>query len=417
MLGPVEADVDGRPVALGGHQQRAVLAMLVAAGGQVVPVDRLVDQLWGDEAPPHPLASLQSYVSRLRRLLEPDRPPRAAARVLVSEGAGYALRLDPESVDAWRAERALRRIQEMRPQGLSRAGAESALRLLQRTGTAWRGTPYEQFAGEAWTLPVAARLAEARVVLQQRIVVCLLVLGRLGEAVPAARALAESEPLRGQPWRLWAVALWAAQRSAEALDVLRRHRRHLADELGLEPEPALADLERAILEQRHERLAEELRFGLPHRDDHDQLQDQDRFPVRAEQLPRSPAALTARYPDGQLYVDLRGYGPRDVPATPGEVLLGFLGALGVPDHRIPPGEPERTALFRRVLAGRRMLLVLDNARDAAQVLPLLPGADGCAVVVTSRTGLGGLLADEPDGPDADHERCCCGRHGAQIPYR
>ncbi|BCY12771.1 BTAD domain-containing putative transcriptional regulator [Actinoplanes sp. L3-i22] len=437
VLGPVEADVDGTPVPLGGYQQQAVLAMLVAAGGQVVPVDRIVDQLWGDTPPPRPLASLQAYVSRLRRLLEPDRPPRAEARVLVSEGAGYALRLDPESVDAWRVEGILQRVQDLRPQGLSRAGAESALTLLRTAGAIWRGTPFEQFTDEPWARAAVARLAEARVVLEQRIVVCLLVLGRLGEAVPAARALAESEPLRGQAWRLWAVALWAAERSAEALDVLRRHRRHLAEELGLEPEPALAGLERAILEQCHERLATELRFGLP-------AEDQDPFPVRPAQLPRSPATFAARepelaelarhadapdgaplvvisgvggvgkttlavrwahqvadrFPDGQLYADLRGYGPEDAPAAPGDVLLGFLGALGVPDHRIPPGVADRTALFRSVLAGRRMLLILDNARDAGQVRPLLPGAAGCAVVVTSRNRLGALLVS--DGAPAVH---------------
>ncbi|WP_436529593.1 AfsR/SARP family transcriptional regulator [Actinoplanes sp. HUAS TT8] len=458
VLGPVEAFDGDRPIALGGHQQQAVLAMLVAAEGQVVPVDRLVDQLWGDNPPPRPLASLQAYVSRLRRLLEPDRPPRAAARVLVSEGAGYALRLDPRSVDAWRAERILRQIQDMRPQGLSRAGAESALRLLREADAVWRGTPYEQFADEQWVRPVTARLAEARIVLSQRIVVCLLVLGRLGEAVPSAQALAESDPLRGQAWRLWAVALWAAQRSAEALDVLRRHRRHLADELGLEPEPALAGLERAILEQCHERLAEELRFGLPET-------DQDHFPVRPAQLPRSPATFAAReaelaelgrhaaapdgtplvvisgvggvgkttlavrwahqvadrYPDGQLYADLRGYGPEDAPVPPGDVLLGFLGALGVPDHQIPPGEPDRTALFRSVLAGRRMLLVLDNARDAGQVRPLLPGADGCVVVVTSRHRLGGLVVEDGalavplDGFSDDEARAYLSRRlGAEL---
>ncbi|GAA2684184.1 AfsR/SARP family transcriptional regulator [Actinoplanes palleronii] len=433
VLGPVEVLVRGDVVPLGGHQQQAVLAMLVAAGGEVVTVDRIVDQLWGETPPPRPLVSLQAYVSRLRRLLEPDRLPRAAAVVLVSEGSGYALRLPAGAVDAWEFERLLQQVQEMRTLGLSPANAEAALTLLRRATALWHGDPYEQFADEPWAGPVITRLAESRLIAGQRIAASLLVLGRFGEAVPATRALAEAEPLRGLAWRLWAVALWAAHRSAEALDVLRRHRRHLADELGLEPEPALADLEQAILEQRHEVLAAELRFGLP---------ADDPFPVRPAQLPRSPATFAAResemaeldrhtadpdgtpltvisgvggvgkttlavrwahqaagrYPDGQLYADLRGYGPEDTPLAPGDVLLGFLGALGVADHRVPPGETERTTLFRSVLAGRRMLLVLDNARDAEQVRPLLPGAAGCAVVVTSRHRLGGLLVTDGARP-------------------
>ncbi|MEV6342669.1 BTAD domain-containing putative transcriptional regulator [Actinoplanes sp. NPDC051851] len=452
VLGTIDARIDGRPVVLGGYQQQAVLAMLVAARGRVVPVDRIIDQLWEDAAPERPQASLQVYISRLRRLLEPDRPPRTPPTVLVSEASGYALRLPDDAVDSWAFEQDLRRVQEMRPLGLSPASAEKALTLLRGAMDRWHGRPYEQFADEPWAQASITRLAEAYRVAQERILVCHMVLGRHGEAVLVAQALTEAEPFRGQAWRLLAIALWANHRSAEALDALRRHRRYLADELGLEPEPALAELERGILEQRGEVLEEALTFGLERKPAPAAATGE--FPVRPAQLPRSPGTFSARetalaeltrhtgdpegaplvvvsgvggvgkttlavrwahqaadrFPDGQLYAELRGYGPEDAPAAPGDVLHGFLTALGVPDHRVPTGDAERTALFRSALAGRRMLLVLDNARDAEQVRPLLPGAAGCAVVVTSRGRLSGLEVSDGartvhlDGFDAEEAR-------------
>ncbi|WP_052720331.1 AfsR/SARP family transcriptional regulator [Actinoplanes rectilineatus] len=466
VLGPVTVRVGGVPVLVGGRRQQAVLAMLVAARGRVVPVDRIVDQLWAGDPPPRAVVSLQAYVSRWRRLLEPRRAPRAAAEVLVSEAGGYALRLDDAAVDAWRFEQDLRRVEEMRPQGLSPAAAETALGILYTAMRRWRGRAYEAFADEPWAQPAIARLAESRRVGQERIIVSLLVAGRPGEAVPAAQALATAEPLRGQAWRLLAVALWAGHRSADALDALRRHRRHLADELGLEPEPALADLERAVLEQRTGELAEELTFGVGPAVTVAAPPGGAAGPVGGvaappggaavpggaaagpsgtgtstagnHRLPRVPAGFAARedelgelsrhvegadsggltvisgiggvgkttlavrwahqaagrFPDGILYADLRGHGPEEAPAAPADVLLGFLSALGVPDHRVPPGESDRVSLFRSVLAGRRMLLLLDNARDADQVRPLFPGTPGCAVVVTSRSRLTGLVVSD-----------------------
>ncbi|WP_083448938.1 AfsR/SARP family transcriptional regulator [Actinoplanes rectilineatus] len=406
VLGPVEVLVGGTPVPLGGRRQQAVLALLVAARGRVISVDRLVDQLWDGAPPSRPLASLQAYVSRLRRTLEPRRAPRAAPQVLVSESAGYALRLPVEAVDAWLFER---RLHEAGP----------SLETLRETLELWRGGPFEQFADEAWARPSIERLTETRRAAQERVVAALLALRRNGEAVQAARQLTDEEPLRGPAWRLLALALWAGHRSAEALDALRQHRRRLAEELGLEPEPALAALEQAILDQRGDVLERESRGATAG------------GTVRPAQLPRSPAGFAARdaeldaltrhtggltvitgaggvgkttlavrwahqvaprFPDGQLYADLRGYGPQDAPTAPGDVLLGFLAALGVPAHRVPPGESGRAVLFRSLVAGRRMLIVLDNARDDEQVRPLLPGTPGSAVVVTSRDRLGALTA-------------------------
>jgi DNA-binding SARP family transcriptional activator len=415
VLGPLEVLVGGRPVALGGHQQQAVLAMLVAARGRVVPVERIVAQVWAGDPPPRPLASLQAYVSRLRRALEPDRAPRTPARILVSDGNGYALRLPEDAVDAWGFARDVDGAPD------APEDAEEAAVLLRQALSRWRGAPFAQFADEPWARAEVTRLTGVHRLARERQILANLRLGHLGEAVPAAQELAELEPLRGRSWWLYALALWAGQRSAEALDALRRHRRLVVAELGLSPDPSIAELERAILEQRQSVLHEVLgvvpadRAVLPA-----QLpRALPGFAARAAELAelsrhtdgllvitgtggvgktalaiRWAHQVAARYPDGRLYADLRGFGPEGSPVTPGEVLAGFLTALGVPDQRIPPGAAERTALLRSVLAGRRVLLVLDNAHDAEQVRPLLPGSGGCAVVVTSRNRMSGLVVSD-----------------------
>lgn len=406
MLGPVEVLAGGITVT-GSDRQQAVLAMLVVARGHVVPADRLADQLWNGAPPPSAKVALQAYVSRLRRLLEPDRPPRAAPSVLVSEAAGYALRLSADAVDAWEFERELTRAPDLPPR--------TALTTLHQGLARWRGSPYEQFADEPWARGEINRLAELRRTAQERAVEAMLRVGRTADAVPAATALAEAEPLRGEAYRLLALSLWAAHRTSDALDVLKRHRLRMADDLGLDPEPVLSDLERAIREQRLDVLAEATEepgvkpAQLPRATTifegrRAELKALDESTLSVISGPGGVGKTTLalwwahraaeRYEDGQLYADLRGFGPEDAPADPGDVLFSFLLALGVPDHRVPPGRTERVALFRSVLAGRRMLLVLDNARDADQVRPLLPGTPGCAVVVTGRGALSGLVVAE-----------------------
>ncbi|SFF31331.1 DNA-binding transcriptional activator of the SARP family [Actinoplanes philippinensis] len=419
MLGPLRALVDGAPVALGGPRQRAVLAMLVAANGRTVPVDRIVDELWGDSPPSSALATLHAYISRLRKLLEPRRAPRAAGTVLVSDPVGYSLSLPVEAVDAWCLERAVHSVQEQARE----LTAEQALAILRAALDRWAGEPYAGFGTAPWAQAEATRLREARLAGRERSIACLLKLGRAEAAIAAAGELAAEHPLRGLSWWLYALGLWAADRDAEALTVLNRHRALLAEELGLDPEPALAELEQAIRLRRGEVRERLLDVGAEHAP--------DEFTVRPAQLPRTAATFAAReaelavltgrgapltvitgpggigkttlavrwahqvadrHPDGQLYADLRGFGPEETAAEPADVLAGFLVALGVPGRRIPPGEAERSALFRGLLDGRRMLLVLDNAQTAEQVRPLLPGAPGCTVVVTSRNRLAELGA-------------------------
>lgn len=411
VLGPLAALVGGRAVPLGGHQQQAVLAMLVAARGRVVPVERIVAQVWAGDPPPRPLATLQAYISRLRRVLEPDRAPRTPARILVSADHGYALRLPEDAVDAWGFARAVDGVPE-RPEDTEEAAA-----VLREALARWRGAPFAQFADELWARAEITRLTAVHRTAREREILVRLRLGHVGDAVLAARELAEPDPLNGRAWWLYAVSLWAAHRSAEALDALRRHRRLLTADLGLSPDPSIAELEQAILEQRQAVLHDLLgaapagRTTLPaalpgfagrsaelavlsrHTDGLLVITGTGGVGKTALAI-RWAHQVAARYPDGRLHADLRGFGPDGSPASPGEVLGGFLTALGVPDQRIPPGEAERTALLRSVLAGRRVLLVLDNARDAEQVRPLLPGAAGCTVVVTSRNRMSGLLVSD-----------------------
>ncbi|MEV4137877.1 BTAD domain-containing putative transcriptional regulator [Dactylosporangium sp. NPDC049742] len=249
VLGPFTVDVGGGAADLGGPRQRAVLALLLSAGGDVVSVDRMIDDLWRGEAPPRAIASLQAYVSNLRRVLEPARERRAPARLLISAPPGYAIRVPPDAVDAWRFEALLAEARAAHTAEPGRA------RLLLRAGLElWQGGAYAEFAEEPWAQPEAARLEELRLVARELLLDVALRTGGAAEAVPEAELLTRQAPLREEGWRLLALALWSTGRQADALAALRRARAVLADELGLDPGPALVELESAILGQRVEIL-------------------------------------------------------------------------------------------------------------------------------------------------------------------
>ncbi|MEV3987063.1 BTAD domain-containing putative transcriptional regulator [Nonomuraea sp. NPDC049758] len=247
VLGALAAEVGGEPVPLGGPRQRGVLALLVAARGQVVPVDRMIEDLWGGEPPARALLSLQAYVSNLRRLLEPGRPPRSPARLLVSAAPGYALRLPSEAVDAWRFEGLLGRARADSDVGAARARLGEALGL-------WQGPAFAEVADEPWAAAETARLNELRSVAAELHVAAGLRVGDPAVVVAEAERLTREEPLREEGWRLHALALWSSGRQADALATLRRARGILAEELGLDPGPELVALEEAILTQRMEVL-------------------------------------------------------------------------------------------------------------------------------------------------------------------
>ncbi|MQY03433.1 AfsR/SARP family transcriptional regulator [Actinomadura macrotermitis] len=235
VLGPVAAwDGSGEAVALRGPRHRAVLARLIIARGRVVPVAHLAEDLW-EVPPPGAVGALRTFVAALRRALEPDRPPRTPARLLVTEGPGYALRTD--AVDAWEFERAV---------AASLPPREMAARLEEALGL-WRGPAYAEFADEPWARAECARLAELRLRAVERLAEARLDLGRAAEAVPDLDAHAAAHPWREDAWQLLALALYRSGRQADALAVLRRARTLLAEQLGLDPGPELRRLEADIL--------------------------------------------------------------------------------------------------------------------------------------------------------------------------
>lgn len=236
VLGPLTAADTRGPVDLKGPRHRAVLARLLIARGRVVPVGQLVADLW--VSPPEgAVGAVQTFVSALRKALEPDRPPRTPARVLVTSGPGYALRAD--SVDAWDFEAA---VTSVGPPAEVLARVDAALAL-------WRGPAYAEFADEPWARGEVARLDELRSLAFERRASALLDLGRAAAAVPDLEAHVEDHPWREDAWRLLALARYSAGRQGDALDTLRRARTVLADELGVDPGPDLRQLEADILAQ------------------------------------------------------------------------------------------------------------------------------------------------------------------------
>ncbi|MCF2530963.1 BTAD domain-containing putative transcriptional regulator [Yinghuangia soli] len=264
VLGSLIAERNGEAVPLGGRRQRSVLALLVAHRGQVVSVDRMIDDLWQGAPPAQAVTSLQAYVSNLRRLLEPGRAPRTPAKLLVSAPPGYALRLPDDAVDAWRFEHLLHDART----ALAADGAgaaESARAALTEALGLWRGPAYAESADESWAVPEAARLGELRLVARELRTAAELRCTDPAAAVPEAELLTREAPLREEGWRLHALALWAAGRQADALGTLRRARAVLAAEVGLDPGPALTALEAAILAQDTALLQEATRAGTNRR--------------------------------------------------------------------------------------------------------------------------------------------------------
>ncbi|WP_051752523.1 BTAD domain-containing putative transcriptional regulator [Streptosporangium amethystogenes] len=244
VLGPLEASDEHGPLPLKGPRHRAVLARLLIARGGVVPVGRLVDDLW-ERPPDGAVGVIQTFVSALRRALEPDRPPRQPARLLVTASPGYALRAERRSVDAWRFEAAAGAAGSLLAAG--RAG--EALAGLEETLALWRGPAYAEFAEEPWARGEITRLDGLRLLAVERRAEALLELGRAAEAVPDLEAHAAGHSLREDAWRLLALSLYRSGRQGDALAVLRRAREVLVGELGVDPGPGLRGLEADILAQ------------------------------------------------------------------------------------------------------------------------------------------------------------------------
>ncbi|MCC5578827.1 winged helix-turn-helix domain-containing protein, partial [Microtetraspora sp. AC03309] len=240
VLGPLEVyDGDGRPVEVGGPRQRAVLARLLVAGGQLVAVDTLIDDLYKDAPPATALATVQSYVSHLRRAIERDRPARSRPKVLVGRPPGYVLAA--VSVDAVRFTDLVKR-SEFLPAGEALASVEEALGL-------WRGVPYGEFCDETWAITEVSRLRELRLVAVERRAQALLDLGRPLAVIADLEVETGADPLRERLWCLLALALYRTGRQADALTVLRKAGDILVNQHGLDPGRELRELENDILRQ------------------------------------------------------------------------------------------------------------------------------------------------------------------------
>ncbi|WP_046732748.1 BTAD domain-containing putative transcriptional regulator [Streptomyces humi] len=383
VLGPLGAEVAGRPVELGAPRQRAVLALLIAARGGVVPVERMADALWRGAPPAKATVSLHAYLSNLRRSLEPDRAPRAPATVLVTAPPGYALRLAADAVDAWRFESRVGRARG--------ASAEEARRLLAEALGWWRGPAFAEHADEDWAAAEVARLTGLRTEARELSVAAGLRTGRAAEAAADAESLVRESPLREEGWRLLALAQWACDRQADALSSLRRAAAVLRGELGCDPGPALRDLEHAVLNGRLDVLRaavpEPAAAVLPART------GRGLFVGRAAELGAVEAAAgVARQSGGVVLVTgeagagksafldraaerLRRSGWRVVVgrcpeyegAPPAWAWVEALGALA---REVPPDRPDELAVLLREPEG-----TAGNGREEATGRPGAPGRD------------------------------------------
>jgi DNA-binding SARP family transcriptional activator/tetratricopeptide (TPR) repeat protein len=426
LLGSPRAYRSGEPLALGWPRQQAVLVALLVRAGQLVSRDELADAVWGADPPVTAANVVHGYVARLRKILELGRPRRAPGRVLTSAGRGYVLHLEPGQLDIEVAERQLQRARVARDRG----DLPECVAALDAAVALWRGTPLAGVPGPLAEIE-RARLVDAHLAALEDRAEALLRMGRAAGLAGELSALAAGNPYRERLAGLLMRALYQGSRQADALTAYQRTRQRLVDELGVEPGPYLQGVHRDIL--RNGDAAGASRPDTSHRSPMGAAQaaPQQLPPAvrhfagrraELEALEREAARAAAtvvisaiggtagvgktalairfahqvagRFDDGQLYVNLRGFGPSGGPVSPGEAIRGFLDALAVPPERIPRGLGAQTGLYRSLLAGKRMLLVLDNARDENQVRPLLPGSPGCLVIVTSRNQLTGLAAAE-----------------------
>ncbi|TDC11099.1 tetratricopeptide repeat protein [Streptomyces sp. 8K308] len=429
LLGPVGVWCHGQRLGPATAQQRTVLATLLLDPGRVVAVDRLVTALWGATPPATARNSLQGTVSRLRRLLGQFPQVELATSV-----RGYTLRVEAQSIDLHRFRHQVR---QARGTGVQAADAAESLRAALAL---WRGGPPLVDVAGAW-LPeaVAPGLEEERLAAVETLAVADLALGRDAAVAAELAPLLPEHPLRERLASLLMVALHRAGQRAEALEVFRRVRRRFADELGIEPGEELQRLHQAILADREApwpaatpRVAQAptAARSVP-RVPRQLPPDTETFIGREAELaaldallppPEAAAgravgtpvgviagtggvgktALAVRwahrsrdhFPDGQLYVNLLGFGPTQLARPPAEAVRLFLDALDVAPQRIPASVDAQVGLYRSLLADRRMLVLLDNALDSDQVRPLLPNSSGCVVLVTSRVELTGLAAAE-----------------------
>jgi DNA-binding SARP family transcriptional activator len=431
VLGPLTAWLDGAPALLGSPLQRAVLALLALSPDRLVHREALIDALWGADPPASAVNQVQTYVSRIRWMLDPDRPRREPQRLLESTGTGYRLRVTAEHLDLLAFQDVVTRAEAAR----SLRDTTAACGLYQRALQLWRGDPLADVDRlRCHPAVIGLRRQWSDVIVAYAEAACDTRL--YSRVLPYLRRLTLNEPLHERAHALLMIALAGSGRQAAALEVFEDVRRQLDEELGVRPCAQLADAHQRVLQQQVAAGRMAIPEGAPVIRP---IQGVRTEPIVPRQLPpptshfvgraneltalaelmdravrKEIAAVFAiggtvgvgksalglhwahlvadRFPDGQLHVNLRGFAPSDAPVTPAEALCGFFDALQVPNGHIPASIEGQASLYRSVLAGKRMLVVLDNAGGSEQVRPLLPGRPGCLVLVTSRSRLTGLVA-------------------------
>jgi DNA-binding SARP family transcriptional activator/tetratricopeptide (TPR) repeat protein len=427
LLGPVQVRAGGRLVNVGAARQRCVLAVLLLNANRPVSADQLVERVWGDgPLPDHPRKAVQVYVSLLRRALAS-----VAGVAIARHSAGYLIDVDEQYVDAHEFRTLIDQARVARQEA-------DAMALFERALALWRGEALSTL-DTPWINAARVTLDKERQAAERDLTDLQLRQGRHGVLLARLAAWAEQYTLDERLAGQLMLALHRSGRQADALRHYRQLRERLADELGADPGHALQRLHQQILTD------DPALAPLPSRHDEDLSvatgpATGTRTTVLPRQLPAGIAHFTGRadalkildalggrvgatagavvisvidgtagvgktalavhwahrhagrFPDGQLYVNLRGFDPAGTPVPAPAAIRGFLEALGVPSPQIPAGLEEQAGLYRSLLAGRRMLIVLDNARDPEQVRPLLPGATGCLVLVTSRNRLTSLVA-------------------------
>ncbi|WP_220183125.1 AfsR/SARP family transcriptional regulator [Sphaerisporangium album] len=407
LLGPVEVTAaTGVSVPLGGAKPQTLLATLLLEHGHIVPMARLIDILWPDDPPETAKAAIQTYVKTLRQALARY----GITDVIVTRAPGYMAQLPVGSLDVDRFEQLLAKARQA-------SNLQETSDLLGAALALWRG-PALAGLGTSPLGGEVARLEQLRLTATEERIEADLALGRHGELVSELAALVGRHPVNERLRAQYMTALYRLGRQSDALAGFRESREVLAEELGVDPGPELTELYHAILRGDPALLAppsgDTVRVAAPAQLP---LAPAD-FTGRAAETSALVTALTAgaspviqvvagragtgksalavhvahrvaaAFPDGQLYAELRGMG--ETPADAGEVLGRFLTALGVEPSAVPAGTPERAELYRSLLAGRRVLVLLDDAADERQVRPLLPGGPGGGVLITSRNRLGGL---------------------------
>jgi DNA-binding SARP family transcriptional activator/DNA-binding XRE family transcriptional regulator len=440
VLGPVAVSLDGMPVPMGRAGRRVVLGLLALSADSVVDRETLIDVLWPDDPPANAVNLVQAHVSRLRRLLAPGHAPADRDELLVSSGTGYRLQAGPGQLD-------LLDFQQLTADAQAacwRGDEEGACGLYRQALGLWRGEPLsdvELLRGHPAVAGLSRRWAE--VVLEYAQVACGA--GWHEQVLGSLRELAGREPLNEQAHAQLMIALAGCGQQAEALAVYQDLCGRLAEELGIVPGLDLAAAHQRVLCQDIPSLRADQAAVTVATADASAAPPASAAAASAgrlvvpRQLPAAPECFVgraaqlsaldslleatagtvtisaiggtagvgktalalhwahraaARFPDGQLYVNLRGYDPSSAPVAPAQVLDWFLGALGAAAEGRPASLEARTGLYRSLVAGKRLLIVLDNARDTSQVRPLLPGSAGCLVLVTSRARLSGLAVTD-----------------------